>query len=151
LQAQLDLARSKGLTIAYVDAHMAFPWLFEESDEHRLCEVMQKWAQKEGLIYAGWGNTLGFKRLPELQGEKGDPLQSLAERINAAEPGTYLVVTHPMYDDEEARKANHGKNEPGEVARSRDMQRRMFMDPVILKAYKEKQAEPIRYIDAFSA
>ncbi len=146
LQAQLDKARSAGLDIRYIDLHMAFGWLFEGSDDSkRFAEPAARWVEKEGLIYAGWGNTLPLKRLPRPEGTT-DRIAALAQAMRDAEPGDYLLVSHPMYaDDPEVQEAAYGDAKLGRIAAQRDVERRMFMDPAILAAADASGIQPIRY------
>ncbi|MBD3243030.1 MAG: ChbG/HpnK family deacetylase [Chitinivibrionales bacterium] len=144
LQAQLDRARERKLDIRYVDAHMAFPWIFEESDEHRLRDEMVRWAEREGVIWSGWGDTLGLKHF-EHKESGDDTITALADAIRSAEGGNYLIVSHPAYNDDEMQPARYDDAKPGQIAQERDLQRRMFMDPLILEAYKDAGAIPIRY------
>jgi hypothetical protein len=146
IQAQLDKARKAGLDIKYVDGHMAFGWLFEGTDDtKRVAEPMAKWAEKEGLICAAWGNKLPLSRLPvEAKGE--ERIAAIAAAIRTLAAGDYIMVSHPMYgDDPEVQPATYGTAQPGQIARQRDVERRMFMDPVIVAAAKERGLKPIRY------
>jgi chitin disaccharide deacetylase len=146
LQAQLDKARKYGLDIRYVDLHMAFGWLFEGADDsRRFAEPAARWVEQEGLIYAGWGNTLPLNRLPRPE-DATDRLAALVQAMRDATPGNYLLVSHPMYgDDPEVLPATYGNAKPGRIAAERDIERRMFMDPAVLEVVRERGIEPIRY------
>lgn len=138
LKAQLDLARSKSLKIDYLDFHMAFEWF------DGLSEQLHDFARAEGLVF-GRGY---LQPLPRADGEFDDPIEGFCARLRAAQPGeTYLHVCHPAYDDEEMRALTHGKEEPGDVARSRDLQRRTFVDPRVLACCRERGVELTRYTD----
>ena len=92
IKAQLELARSEGLNIEYMDTHMAFNW-FEG-----LQPLLHDFAEAEGLIY----RPEGLSRWPSIEGEFSDPVEQMLARLDTAEPGkTYLLVAHPCYDDEE--------------------------------------------------
>jgi chitin disaccharide deacetylase len=147
VQAQLDKARKAGLDIRYVDAHMAFPWVFEGGDDSKRCaDPLARWIEKEGLVNAAWGSTLPLSRFDRPAAPTGDRITDLAAMVRGAKPGTYVVVSHPMYGtDAEVQPATYGKAAPGKIAAERDIERRMFMDPVILDAYKAAGAQPIRY------
>ena len=136
IQAQLDLARSKGLDIAYVDTHMGFTWVDEMADR------MAAFAEREGLIYR---HPVG--RLPDAEGEFADPAERLIARLDAADPGTYLFVTHPGHDDEEMRRFGHPGLAPGQVAREREWDRRVFTDRRIVEYCAANGVEPVRWTD----
>jgi len=136
IQAQLDLAREKGLQIDYVDSHMAFGWI------RGMEERMAEFARSEGLIPRGV-----VQYLPAVDGSHENPVQELIARLDAAPPGTYMFVGHPGYDREDMRRFGHGGEEPGRVARERDWQRRVFMDPEIVEYCENNGVEPVRFTD----
>lgn len=144
IQAQLDKARAAGLDIKYVDSHMAFGWVFEDSDEHRFDEPFERWAEKEGLL---WHKKF-YGRLPDVEDAPEDPVAHQAAKIRNAGPGQYIYVTHPAYVDDEMNQACYDDKKPGEIAQERDLQRRMFMDPAIVEAFEQSGAVPIRYDEA---
>ena len=134
VQAQLDLARAGGLDIKYMDTHMGVSWV------GGLKEPLEKLAEREGLIYS----HIAASGLPRLEGEFANPVQALIARLDAAEPGTYVVVGHPCYDRVDVRMFDHaGLKESQGVAR--DWQRRIFMDQEILDYCRKKGVVPIRY------
>ena len=106
---------------------------------------MARWLEKEGLISAGWGNKLPLSRLPvTARGE--DRIAAIAAAIRTLPAGDYIMVSHPMYgDDPEVQPATYGDAKPGQIARQRDTERRMFMDPAIVAAAKERGLKPIGY------
>jgi hypothetical protein len=53
-----------------------------------------------------------------------------------------------MYDDEEAKSFSLRGSPPGEVARDREGQRRMFCDARVLTVIAERGIRPIRYSEA---
>jgi len=123
LKAQLDRARSRGLRIAYMDEHMAFGWFTGLQDR------LQAMAKAEGLVH-GRGR---LSPLPQVKGEFADPVERFLAQLEAAEVGkTYLLVLHPACDDEEMRGLTYGDRKPGEIARERDGDRRLFTDPRVL-------------------
>jgi hypothetical protein len=136
IRAQLDLARSRGLEIAYVDTHMGFTWVDEMADR------VAAFAEREGLIYRH-----PVDRLPNVEGEFADAVERLIARLDAAGPGTYLFVTHPGYDNEEMRRFGHPGLEPGQVARERDWDRRVFVDTRIVEYCAASGVEPVRWTD----
>ncbi|MCZ6676324.1 MAG: ChbG/HpnK family deacetylase [Candidatus Poribacteria bacterium] len=136
IEAQLDVARSNGLNIKYLDAHMAFDG-FDD-----LKPRLHAFAKEEGLIYGA-----GFlDRLPDVQGTFSDPVESLIAKLEATEAGkTYLLVTHPCYDRGDIRQMTYGNALPGEIATDRDWQRRALMDDRIVEYFKKNDVVAIRY------
>jgi hypothetical protein len=138
LKAQLDIARSEGLEIKYLDEHMAFGW-FEG-----LKPLLQDFAKSEGLIYS----PEGLSGLPRVEGGYSDPVEELLARLDVAEPGkTYILVAHPCYNDEEVQRMTYGEHLPGEIALERDWQRRMFMDERVVEYFRKNNIQPIAYTD----
>jgi len=138
LKAQLERARAAGLDPKYLDSHMGFDW-FEG-----LREKMAAFAKAEGLLY----QPPGLARLPDVRPAPADPVEGLMARLDRAEEGkTYLLVTHPAYDTEEMRRLTYGDRKPGEIARERDGDRRMLMDPRIVAYVRDLDVEPIRFTD----
>jgi predicted glycoside hydrolase/deacetylase ChbG (UPF0249 family) len=136
VQAQLDLARHSGLQIGYMDTHMGVSWVAG------LKGPLEQMAEREGLVYS----PAGARHLPRLEGQFANPVDSLIARLDAAEPGTYIVVGHPCYDRVDVRMFSHaGMGEPQGVAR--DWQRRMFMDPKVLDYCRANGVEPTRYTE----
>ena len=136
LRAQLALARARGLTPQYLDEHMAFQWF--EGLEPRLAEF----AEEEGLTYI----ARKMDRLPQAEGSFADPVERLLAGLDQVEPGrTYLMVTHPCYDDEEVRPMAYGSHGPGEIARQRDWDRRLFMDPRVTERFAAADLVPTRF------
>jgi predicted glycoside hydrolase/deacetylase ChbG (UPF0249 family) len=135
IQAQLDLARERGLDVRYVDTHMGFGWIAD------MDERMARFAEREGLVY----RPPGLSRLPDVEGEFADVVERLIARLTAAAPGTYLIVGHPCYDTEDVRRFHHKGMKPGSEGLNRDWQRRMFMDPRIVEFVSARGIQPIRY------
>jgi len=141
LKAQLDLARAEGVDIKYLDEHMAFGWF------DGLQPRLHAFAKAEGLIH----RPKGLDRLPNVEGEFSEPVEQLLVRLDATESGkTYLLVAHPCYDNEEVQQMTYGDHLPGEIARERDWQRRMFMDARVLEYFEKNNVQPIKYTEIFS-
>ena len=134
--AQLERLRSLGFDVKYVDTHMGFAWL------QGMEEGVPDLARREGLIYRP-----PVDRLPKVEGmsDSGDRASGLLAALGRAESGTYLVVGHPAFDDEEMRKVHGSGHEPGEIARARDAERLMFMREDVVKYCGESGVLPIRY------
>ncbi len=134
VQAQLDLARRSGLDVKYMDTHMGVSWVGE------LKEPLLELAEREGLVYA----NLPVGHLARVEGEFDNPVDALIARLDAADPGTYIIVGHPCYDRVDVRMFGHaGLGESQGVAR--DWQRRIFMDPKVVEYCRQNGVEPIRY------
>lgn len=137
IQAQLDLARSRGVDIRYIDCHMGFTWIGDMADR------VVGFAEREGLVH----RPQGVRRLPSVDGDFDNMVAELVARLSAAEPGTYIVVGHPCYDTEEVRDFCHPGITPGSEGPGRDWQRRMFMDQEVLDCCEANGVEPIRYTE----
>lgn len=135
IEAQLALARDRGLDIRYMDSHMGVTWLGDLEDR------VQDLAQREGLVY----RPEGFSRLPGVDDAPSDPVQAVLARLAAAEPGTYLLVGHPAYYCAEMRRYSHDGTTGDKVAWERNGQRRIFMDESVVAFYMENDIRPIRY------
>jgi len=135
IEAQLARARNAGLHIEYCDEHMGFGWL------PGVRERMEAWARREGLV-PGHGQGL-----PALSGKFDDPADQLIARLEAASPGTYLVVTHPGHDTDEMRRLHHAGLAPGQVAREREGDTRMLTAPKVLDYCRSRGVLPIRFTD----
>lgn len=135
MQAQLDLARKLGLDVKYADAHMGFTWVLDG-----LADEFGRWCQRNGII-----NPRSFyaNRLPKAEGT--DPVERLIASLKMADPGTYLIVGHPAYDNEEMRALEHPGYPSEEVAVGRDWQRRIFTDPRIVEYCRESGVMPMRF------
>jgi predicted glycoside hydrolase/deacetylase ChbG (UPF0249 family) len=138
IKAQLDLARSEGLDIKYMDTHMGFNWF--EGLEARLSEF----AKLEELIY----RPEGLSRLTRVEGEFSDPVERLLATLDEAETGkTYMVVGHPCYDTGDIQPMTYGDHLPGEIAKDRDWERRLFMDDRVMKYFSEEDIQPIAFTE----
>ena len=134
VQAQLDLARAKGLEVSYMDTHMGVGWV--AGLEARLRDM----GDREGLLYS----NIVVSSLPRVEGAFADPVEALIARLDAAKPGTYLLVGHPCYNRVDVRIFDHAGLKES-VGFGRDWQRRIFMDQRVLDYYRKKGVEPIRY------
>jgi len=135
LKAQLDRARARGFRIDYMDEHMSFSWF------PGLRERLDAFVQSEGLI---WG-AHEYDRLPGENNPAQTPVENMVRRLEAAPPGTYLIVGHPGYNRPDMRRLGHAG--AGNVALDRDWQRRMFMDPEVLECCERCGIEPVRFTD----
>jgi hypothetical protein len=136
IRAQLDRLREVGFDVSYIDEHMGFGWV------GGLGDALGDLAAHEGLIY-----RMDLKRLPRPDAAiaPGDHPGRLLEQLRRAEPGTYLVVGHPAYDDEEMRAVERLGEGAGDVARDRNLQRLQFVRADILTLCRDRGIVPIRY------
>ena len=138
LHAQLDRARELGFDIRYADTHMGFGWVAQGFEQ-----VFDGWCAGEGIL-----NSRHYgRRLSPVDGE-GDRVERLIAQLSAAEPGQYLVVGHPAYDNAEMRALGHAGNPGDRLARRREWQRRMFTDLRTVAYCRENGVAPIRYDEA---
>lgn len=143
LQAQLDRLRGLGFAIAYADMHMMFEWALPE-----IAEPFDRWCAREGLR--------NFKRhgkvLPSLTAEDERRLPDLPSRLVArlerADPGEYIVVGHPGYDDEEMRRMGADDYPSEKVVADRIEERLQFTRPDVIAYCRRSGVRSIRYDEA---
>lgn len=128
VKAQLDKARKAGLAIAYLDEHMGVSWIGFREPLARLCE-------EEGLV--------DHTRYKYLRG--ASTATELLDLLKSTEPGTYVMVNHPGRDEEDMRLFIHPGLELGQVAKERDGDRRLWLDPLLRTAVHDGLFDPIRY------
>ncbi|WP_308635102.1 ChbG/HpnK family deacetylase [Paenibacillus silvisoli] len=141
MKAQLDKLRAAGFLITYADSHMVFEWAVPGLDA-----AIDEWCAKEGLLsYRPFSGS----RLPSLETEAaGDPVDRFVHALQHAEPGQYLIVGHPGYDDEETRGWGNA-DYPGEkVAQDRHWERLLFTDERVLAAVRNGGVKLLRYDEA---
>lgn len=134
VRAQIDLLREVGFEPTYADTHMLL-----EPHAEWFADAFAELCEREGLI-----DWRGVPPLDEESGVGSGP-DWLLDRLEGVEPGTYLVVGHPAYDDEEMRTIELPEDEPGRVARERDAQRRLFTADRVREYVRDAGVEPIRY------
>ncbi len=138
VRAQYERLTALKLSVQYLDQHMGVGWV------SGLGPALEDFARRRGLLYA---EGL-YPDLP-LSGERHpDAAEDLVARLRAAARGTYLVIGHPCFDDEETRAFQWAGHPPGAMARDRDGQRRMFLEDSVGEAFRQAQAEPCRYVDS---
>lgn len=138
LDAQLARAKALGFTLSYADTHMGWEW-----GAAGLQEEFAVWCERNGLLnYAPRSRSLrGFE-------QADDPIPPLIDCLERTEPGQYLLVGHPAYDNVEMRALGH-RGYPGErVAWERERERQMFMDARLIAYCQKQNIHPIRYDEA---
>lgn len=134
MDAQVERLREVGFEPDYVDVHMAVQrrvdWLADAVTE--LCE-------REGLI-----DGTDVTPIPGAGGVGTGP-DWLLDALDGVDPGTYIVVGHPVYETEETVAITGMDNERGEVAANRVAQRQLFTDDRVLEHVENHDVEAIRY------
>ena len=120
VDAQLWRARELGFRVSYLDEHMGVSWI-------GLREDLSALARREGLVDAN-----PVAAIPGNAQVEGDLADQWIELLRQAPGGTYLLCTHPMFDDEEARNFRALNKPRGIIARDRDRERHALMDPRLL-------------------
>lgn len=139
LDAQLAKLRSLGFLVVYADEHMLFGRVFPDYPER-----FDQWCRSHGLVNHRWMPD----RLPVVEPAGMDRVEQLIAQLEAAPPGLYTLVGHPAYDTDEMRRLGHAGHPGEKVAMGRDWERRMFMDPRILKYVREQDIRILRYDEA---
>ncbi len=134
-QAQLARLREVGFEVEYVDFHMGVSWLPGYQ------EAVGEWAKREGLIRGDLAD-----RLPTVEESGLNKVDRLVAQLRKAGPGDYLAVAHPCYDDEEVNMHRENSSR-AHIAADRNEQRRMFMDPTVLRVVQELGIEPTAFRD----
>ncbi len=135
--AQLERLRSLGLKVRYMDEHMGFSHVEGIED---LDEALAEFAKREGLVRDPPFDELAW---PEPEGH--DYVSYLLAALDGAGPGTYLVVGHPTFDDDEMKRCHGAGYAEGEVGVDRDAQRQMFMHANILERCRASGVRLLRY------
>jgi len=118
LAAQLDRLRSLGFLISYLDEHMFFSCRHPD-----LRPALEDFSTANKLIFRP-----DINQLPNTKSSPNDSssTQFLSQLKNTL-PGTYLVISHPSYDNEEMSTLRlYGKKDAREAA-TRNEQRLMFV------------------------
>ncbi len=138
IERQLDRLTRLGFPIVYMDEHMGFGWPEE------LGTALTDFARRKGLIFRP---KLARLPKPEDATSPGSLADTFLAALKGANPGTYLVVGHPCYDDEETRSIQDPANPPGFHGTDRNEQRRVFMRADVVAYFDSRTVEvqAIRY------
>jgi hypothetical protein len=134
LAAQVERLRAVGFDPDYADVHMAV-----ERDTDWLAAAVADLCEREGLV-AG----TGLSPLPG-DGVIGHSPEWLLDALAGADPGTYLVVGHPVYETGDTEAIEGMGRARGEVAAERVGQRRMFTDDRVREYVAEHDVRPVGY------
>ena len=58
-----------------------------------------------------------------------------------------MVVAHPCYDEGDIQQMTYGDHEPGEIARARDWERRLFMDDRIVEYFHKNDVQAVTFAE----
>jgi hypothetical protein len=138
IEAQLHKARDAGIKISYIDEHIGVSWVHPD-----VRAGIVDLARREGLI-----DAYGVTGLDGVNTSAVDGAQQLKASLSRATAGTYLLLAHPMFDDEEARTF-HGMGCSGDqIAQGRDNDRKMFIDQDLMEWVQQNSVELRRYSEA---
>lgn len=144
---QFRILKQLGFRISYVDEHMFFGYSIPGYHER-----LDMWCREQGLI----NFHKVHRALPDhgKQDEKsGLPSGSLAdhyfcnhiESLAIADAGIYTVICHPGLDSEEMRLMGNSHISGAQIARERNAERLMLMNPKLRLFYAQHGIETIRY------
>jgi predicted glycoside hydrolase/deacetylase ChbG (UPF0249 family) len=143
VEAQLAFARAAGLMITYLDEHMGVGWL------PGLRDALAALARREGLIDATILPLSGLPRVEMPAAGEEDAAESLVNRwlaaLDACEPGTYLLVTHPGKDAPDMQAFYVVGGEPGVVAWERDQERQALTRTRFREGCAARSVSLLRY------
>ena len=134
ITAQVDTIRDAGLAPTYLDVHMAIDWVRD------LDLIFDKVREQTGLVSGD-----NAERLPDVDTDATGPDRLLAQ-FDVASPGTYIAIGHPCYPDAEIEGITVDGRD-ADLPRSRDAERRMFMDERVVEYCEEHGIEPVAFAD----
>lgn len=135
-KAQIAKLRGIGFKLTYLDMHMCANWL------PGLNDALVALCKEEGLI-----NGMDITWLQrEAEGfAKHDYAGQMLKKLNETEPGTYLVLAHPTFNDDEIRAVRLDGREEGWLGPDREGERLLFSRPDVVRYFEEKGIAAIRY------
>ncbi|MEJ5169484.1 MAG: ChbG/HpnK family deacetylase [Fimbriimonadales bacterium] len=139
LKAQLQACRAAGLRLSYLDEHMGFGWL------PGVLEILSELSAKAALAFRP-----SYDGLPLAQSEGAPLRERLLRALEAAPPGRYLVVLHPAFDSPDTRRFWHPGLEKGQIARERDEEARLLVDPKFRDGLADLRVALARYGEPLS-
>lgn len=142
-KAQIDKLRATGFKLTYLDTHMGVNWL------PGLNDALAALCKQEGLLYANNANIPPIDRSNDSLPKNDHPARLLHKLATLTE-GTFLVVGHPCYDEQEIRAVRRQGNTPGWLGPEREGERLLFTHPSVIKYFQEKNIQALRYDEALS-
>jgi predicted glycoside hydrolase/deacetylase ChbG (UPF0249 family) len=133
-EAQLALARSIGLEIAYMDEHMGVGGL------PGFRPVLKALCDTEGILHL---NSLNLMRLPTANNE--NLTDCWLSALQDASAGTYFLVTHPGRVAPDMQAFYEVGGTPGIIARERDAERHALADPALASGLERLGARSVRF------
>jgi chitin disaccharide deacetylase len=140
LRAQIELAMKKIPGISHLSAHMAWSNAVPE-----LKALYEKLAREYNLSLED--RNVSFSRLGDYDRSAKLPgqIKGFVENLKKLEPGTYIFVEHPAYDQPEMQGIFHTGYT--EVGKQRDCVTRIYTSPKVKKAITAKKIKLISYKD----
>lgn len=140
VEAQYDRLRSLGFTLRYLDEHLGVGAI------NGLGEQLERFAAGKGLVCdRSLHDSRRLVDLPGWHGPAEHPGTELADFLAGVPAGTYLLVGHPGFKEEEMQLLRLPGHEAGEAALMRNRDRRMFMDIEIVDYCQNVGIELLRY------
>lgn len=131
LEAQLQKLRDLGIQISYFDEHMGVSWI-------GLREIFSAFCQQHDLL-----DVYDVPGMPDIKMD-ADDLEQLKARLQQA-PGRCVWVTHPGMDLPDMKRFYLSGETPGTVARERDAERRLLLDPCLPELLHQMEVSVCRY------
>lgn len=142
VRAQFDRLTELGFTLSYVDEHMGVGRIDGFADG------LRAFCKEKGLIYdRDLAEGERYTRLPGWSGPAEHPGTELADQLAATPPGTYLLVGHPGYKENDVLRLRRPGQDAGIEGLARNRQRRMFMDIEIVDYCETSGIRLLRYTD----
>jgi len=142
VRAQIEMALKRIPHISHLSAHMG---CLSFSDETR--QLYKRLAKEYGLYISTEENSkvTPFPKWSGMDIDKSEKLKNLLENIKSLQPGTYLLVEHPAFNDLETQGMGHQGYE--NVAEDREGVTYVFTHKRAKALIKMKNIELISYKD----
>lgn len=140
LRAQIELAMKHIPQITHVSTHMGFTSM-DPAVEKLVNDLAREYGIYVDLSEHNFQYMPGWKSDQTLE----EKIETFAQNIRNLEPGNYLFIEHPAYDEPEMRATNHKGN--NDVAISRDHVTRIFTSEKVQQAIREKGVKLLGYGD----
>lgn len=146
LEAQLRKALALGVDVKYADLHMGGAWVVDDLAGRE--GTYRQWVADKGLrVPAAYGKRLSLEEL-----DRSAPVEvwvdALLTALDRAEPGRYLFVAHPGYNNAEMQGLGHSRTSGPEVAHQRDCERQLFCHPRVVRYFQENDVVSLRFDEA---
>ena len=140
LRAQIELAMKNIPRVSHLSTHMGFT-----SMDERVAGLVRELGEEYGLDI--FPEDHGVKRMPGWRGATTleEKIDRFIENLAALEPGTWMFVEHPAYDEPEMRATRHTGYD--DVAIDRDHVTRVFTSEKVKAFIEERGIELISYKD----